>query len=154
MLQKREDAESLLLLNTQGNHNGLCSIIQKGIEGKGYENKCMLFFENSWGMFMIFNHKMVKWNKAINNADSTISVQGKRKKEVQRLETLHTRHLKFWKERILKDLAGLRPSNCCHPAIVTWAPPKFSDSQIRSNYKKMEKDLEPFLLWRTCRQIN
>lgn len=44
---------------------------------------------------MIFNHKMVKWNKAINNADSTISVQGKRKKEVQRLETLHTRHLKF-----------------------------------------------------------
>ena len=46
-------------------------------------------------MFMIFTCKMAKWDKVINNANSTVSVQETRTKEMERKETLNTGNLKF-----------------------------------------------------------
>lgn len=51
-----------------------------------------------------------------------LTVKEKRKKQMQREKgnsTLGILNSEKKKKRAQKDLAGKRPSNCCHPAIVT-----------------------------------
>lgn len=40
-------------------------------------------------MFMIFNHKMAKWDKVINNANSTIPVKEEKKEQNAKKKGTH-----------------------------------------------------------------